>query len=52
MCKLKNPKLALLNWMTKARKFKEKEAGRGVHQGHSKQASTEELKASIGRPLD
>lgn len=35
--KLKNPKLALLNWMMRARKFKENEAGRGAHRRSSRQ---------------
>ena len=40
---------AILSWERRERK---KGGQDGTHRGHSKQASTEELKASIGRPLD
>lgn len=52
---IKSPSLALGNWCKKEMEIREaklKGDQGGTHRGHSKQASTEELKASIGRPLD
>jgi len=46
--KYKNHYATILAWDKR-----DKKGGQGgTHRGHSKQASTEELKASIGRPLD
>uniref|UniRef100_A0A6M3Y4H9 Replication protein n=1 Tax=viral metagenome TaxID=1070528 RepID=A0A6M3Y4H9_9ZZZZ len=48
--KLKNPKLALLNWMTKAEEFR-KERGNGAHRGDNQEDRSARRAASIGAPL-
>lgn len=52
--KLKNPKLALLNWLTKAREIKAKGAGDGKDRqvtGGAGVHTTEQYRKSLGAPL-